>query len=291
MSRIGTVINYLELSKPKIMIPVSLTGFTGYFIYDQHITLNILLVTAGIFFLAVSASVLNQVQEIRQDRLMERTRNRPLPSGRISKRNALVFFMISLLAGSALVYAGGNVTALLIGILTILWYNGVYTIAKKFTAFAVVPGAITGALPPLIGWVAAGGSPWDKIIVFVEFLFFIGQVPHFWLIILKYSEEYELAGFPSITGKMTKSQIGRLIFSWILVSALAAIFLFTFEIIGNPIIILALFTATITLVLLFRDLVKGGEMNSENKKYPVILNIYYLLIILLLISDRIIEVW
>ena len=63
----------------------------------------------------------------------------------------------------------------------------------------MVPGAVTGALPPLIGWVAAGGGVWDKSIIFLEFLFFTGQIPHFWLLILKYGEEYKKAGFPSLT--------------------------------------------------------------------------------------------
>jgi heme O synthase-like polyprenyltransferase len=105
---------------------------------------------------------------------------------------------------------------------------------------------------------------------------------------MRYSEEYELAGFPCITRKMTKYQIGRLVFSWVLGSALAAIFLFTFEIISNPVIIAALFSATILLVLLFKGLVKGREMNQGYEKYPVILNLYFLTIILLLISDRVI---
>ena len=63
----------------------------------------------------------------------------------------------------------------------------------------MVPGAVTGALPPLIGWVAAGGGIWDKPIIFLEFLFFTGQIPHFWLLILKYGEEYRKAGIPSLT--------------------------------------------------------------------------------------------
>ena len=74
---------YLELSKLKIMIPVTLTGFTGYFIFDPHLSLNIILVSTGILFLAIAASILNQVQEATLDSKMNRTRNRPIPAQNI----------------------------------------------------------------------------------------------------------------------------------------------------------------------------------------------------------------
>ena len=97
----------------------------------------------------------------------------------------------------------------------------------------MVPGAVTGALPPLIGWVAAGGGVWDKPIIFLEFLFFTGQIPHFWLLILKYGEEYEKAGLPSLTNIMSRTQINRLTFTWVVTSVIAALFLCYFEIIHS----------------------------------------------------------
>ena len=223
--------DYLELSKIKIMIPVSLTGFTGFFIFDPHISIKIILVSSGILFLAISASVLNQIQEVDLDSKMERTHNRPLPSQRIKPQHALLFFLCNLIAGTVLIYSAGNLTAALIGIITIGWYNGIYTYAKRITAFAVFPGAVTGALPPLIGWVAAGGGVWDKPIIFLEFLFFTGQIPHFWLLILKYGEEYGKAGMPSLTNILNRVQISRLTFTWVVTSAIAALFLCYFEII------------------------------------------------------------
>src|SRR5574340_374520 len=114
-SREGNIFkNYLELSKIKIMVPVGLTGFTGYFIYKPEFTSGLILITAGILFLAISASVLNQVQETQIDSLMERTRNRPIPSGKISRRKALAYFVVSFIAGTSLVIATGSIKALLI---------------------------------------------------------------------------------------------------------------------------------------------------------------------------------
>jgi protoheme IX farnesyltransferase len=280
--------DYLQLSKLKIMIPVSLTGFTGYFIFDQHLSLNTGLVSIGILFLAISASVLNQIQEVEPDSRMVRTKNRPLPSGRINSKQALIYFFGNLLAGTILLYSYGNLTAALIGLITIAWYNGIYTYAKRVTAFAVVPGALTGAFPPLIGWVAAGGGIWDKPIIFLEVLFFIGQIPHFWLLILKYGEEYGKAGLPSLTNIMSRTQISRLTFTWIVTSVIAALFLCYFEIIHSKIIVGILLIASAFLIWQFSGLISLSGKKDNFRKYSVLLDSYFLLVLILLISDRII---
>jgi heme o synthase len=279
---------YLELSKLKIMIPVSLTGFTGFFIFDQHFSIKSLLISLAILLLAVAASVLNQVQEAGIDSKMKRTHNRPIPAGKIKNEKAILFFLINLISGTALLYSAGNLKAAVIGLFTIFWYNGIYTYSKRITAFAVVPGAVTGALPPLIGWVAAGGGLWDKPIVFLEFLFFTGQIPHFWLMILKYGEEYKLAGIPSLTGIFTTKQINRLTFSWVVSSVVAAVFLCYFEIIRNGYIIGILITASAIIIYKFSDLLRIQVDRTNYNKYSLILYSYFLLVILLLVSDSII---
>lgn len=280
--------DYLELSKLKIMIPVSLTGFTGFFIYDPHISLRLIMLTFGVLLLAISASVLNQLQEVEIDRKMERTHNRPLPSGRITSQQAFLYFLLTLTAGSILVYSGGNLSALIIGLITIFWYNVIYTYAKRVTAFAVLPGALTGALPPLIGWVAAGGYVSDKTIIFIGFLFFAGQIPHFWLLLLKYGNEYENAGLPSITKIMSRIQISRLTFSWLLLTVCAALFLNYFDIIENQYLTWALVISSVILVWQFFGLFKSdGERNSYNK-YTILLNSYFLMILALLIAESLI---
>jgi len=279
---------YLELSKLKIMIPVSLTGFTGYFIFDPHLSTNILLISLGILSLAVSASVLNQIQETELDSKMNRTRNRPIPAGKITLQQALIFHFITLLTGTIIVYFAGNIIAAIIGLITIVWYNGIYTYSKRITAFAVVPGAVTGALPPLIGWIAAGGGLWDKPIIFLEFLFFTGQIPHFWLLILKYGEEYKNAGIPSLTDVFNRSQINRLTFTWITSSVAAALFLCYFEILRTGPLIWILLIASALLIWQFIDIIKYHPKKNDYKKYSILLYSYFSLIIILLIIDRII---
>ena len=281
-----TIRQFLKLSKLRIMIPVSLTGFTGYFIYDPRLSLKLFLVTAGILMLAVSASVLNQIQERVTDGLMPRTHDRPLPSGRLTLTRAWLYFAICLLSGSVLLLFFGSPGAVFAGILTIIWYNGVYTYAKRITPFAVVPGAVTGALPPLIGWLAAGGGAWDRSIVFVEFLFFIGQIPHFWMLVLKFGEEYHQAGLPSLTRVLSRSQIDRLTFTWVVTSVIAALFLCYFEIIGSVIISAVLFIVSVYMVWRFSSLVRHPEEQRSYRTYSIHFFLYYLLLIVLLIADK-----
>ena len=280
--------NYLELAKLKIMLPVSFTGFTGYFIFDPHLSGKIILITLGILLMSVAASVLNQLQEAGIDRLMDRTRDRPIPSGKIGITEAIIFSFFSLSAGTAIIFIRGNLSAVLVGLFTIFWYNAIYTYSKRITAFAVVPGALTGALPPLIGWVAAGGELWDKPIVFTGFLLFTGQIPHFWLLILRYGEEYKTAGLPVLTNHFSYTQIKRLTFTWVVTSVIAAIFLCYFEIVRTPLIIGILILASALLIAEFSKLLMKAGENSGYKKYSIVLDLFYFLVLILLILDRII---
>ncbi len=276
---------YLELSKIKIMVPVSLTGFTGFFLYNPHFTDELLFLTAGILLLAISASVLNQIQEIAYDDKMERTHNRPLPSGKITIRQALVFFTITFSSGILLIWLTGSFTVVLISLFTIIWYNGIYTYLKRITPYAVIPGALTGALPPLIGWVAAGGSITDRTIIIIQILFFIGQIPHFWLFILKYGDEYLSAGFPSLTSVLDRGRIKKLILIWIIASAFGGTCLVFFGIIRTRLIVVSLMLASFLLILAFIKFA-FNESDQRTGRYSRVLDAYFLLIIVLLNAEK-----
>ena len=138
-STLNKIKDYLELGKIKVMIPVSLTGFTGFFIYNPSVSSKILFVSLGILFLGISASALNQIQEVDRDSKMERTHNRPLPSQRITLQQALIFSLSNLIAGTVLIYSAGNLTAALIGLITIGWYNGIYTYATVSYTHLTLP--------------------------------------------------------------------------------------------------------------------------------------------------------
>jgi protoheme IX farnesyltransferase len=198
---------------------------TGSLLASQQSYSAVGMTALAVFVLAAGASALNQYQERAIDARMERTRLRPLPTRVISPSRALSLALLLIFTGlSVLALACGKVPALL-GIIALGWYNGVYTYLKRVTAFAAVPGAIVGMVPPVIGWTAAGGRLTDPRLLIVCLLFFLWQVPHFWLQVLHHGEEYEQAGLPSLSKVLGKKQIARITFIWICSTAVASLML------------------------------------------------------------------
>ncbi len=136
---------------------------------------------------------------------------------------------------------------------------------------------------------AAGGGFWDKPIIFLEFLFFAGQIPHFWLLILKYGEEYQEAGLPSLTGIMNRKQINRLTFTWVVTSVTAALFLCYFEIIRTGFLSAILLAASLYVVWQFSRLIRATGETGNYSRYSMLLYSYFFLMMVLLISDRILS--
>ena len=114
--------------------------------------------------------------------------------------------------GFLVLLLGANLTAALLGMLAVGWYNGIYTPLKRITAFAVVPGAIVGALPPAIGWVAGGQSLGDMRLLALGFFFFMWQIPHFWILTVRCGSDYQAARIPSLTAIFSSAQLARITF-------------------------------------------------------------------------------
>ena len=163
--------------------------------------------------MAMGASALNEAQEHDLDALMERTRRRPIPSGAITPRAAAALGLALAATGFLCLLSRGWTPALL-GLLALGWYNGFYTPLKRITAFAVVPGSLIGALPPAMGWTAAGGSLQAPGLLALGLFFFLWQVPHFWLLALLHRKGYEQAGLPTLPRHFGEAQILRLVFTW-----------------------------------------------------------------------------
>lgn len=172
------MLKYLQLGKWHIAVPVALSGFTGSILFYPRLHWLHVLVLAGIFLLAMAASAINQLQERDIDPLYPRTNRRPLLTGRIPVNAAMLYILTLIAAGCGLLWLMSPV-ATGIGILTIVWYNGVYTPMKRVSAFAAIPGALVGALPPYIGWTAAGGSLTELAIAAVAAVFFLLKYPTF----------------------------------------------------------------------------------------------------------------
>lgn len=213
--------------KIRVTWAVSLSSATGYLLAAHRFDARFWLPVGGTFLLAAGASALNQWQEARIDARMPRTQNRPLPSGRIKPATALFFAGLLILLGLYVLACVPGQTLLVVGLgaLAVFWYNGVYTYLKRVTAFAVVPGSLIGALPPVIGYTAGGGAVDDPVIVLVAALFFICQIPHFWLLLLVLGDQYAVAGLPSLTRLLSRRQLVRVSFMWVLATAAAGLML------------------------------------------------------------------
>lgn len=219
---------FSDLIKIKITAAISFTTAVGYLLATESLSVQILIPVIGIFLLACGSSALNEYQERRTDGLMSRTKDRPLPSDKIKTKTARFIIFIATAAGIAILYFGTNLPATLLGIFALLWYNGIYTPLKRRTAFAAVPGALIGAIPPMVGWVAGGGYILDPQIILIASFFFIWQVPHFWLLLLLSSDDYERAGLPSLTGVFSMAQISRITFTWMLTTAITSFIIINF---------------------------------------------------------------
>lgn len=277
----------LILSKLIISLAVTLTAFLGYIVYSGNFHLESLVVAVGVFFMAAGSSALNHFQERRTDKLMERTKDRPIPSGRMKAEEVLFISILFLLTGGIILITGTNLVSFLLAVLTFFWYNFVYTPLKKITAFAVFPGSIIGGLPPLIGWTAAGGQLNDPIIWIIFLFFFIGQIPHFWLILLMNGKDYEKAGLSSLTKLLTESRIRQLTFFWIVSTALASLAFVVSGIIFSGTLVIILALAALLLVIAFIKLPFYKGKTPEYRKDFILLNIFYMLVMLLVIAQNI----
>jgi heme o synthase len=213
----------LDLGKIKISLLATFSTATGYLLATGKIRIQMLMPTAAVFLLACGSCALNQYQEREIDRWMERTKSRPIPSGRLNPETALWISIGLILLGALTLFFGAGDLTLALGLFAVLWYNLIYTPLKQKTAFAVVPGALVGAIPPILGWVAGEGRILDPRIGGVALFFFIWQIPHFWLLLLDTSKDYENAGLPSITRLFSTKQIKRIVFIWLLSTGVSAL--------------------------------------------------------------------
>jgi protoheme IX farnesyltransferase len=199
--------------------------------------------------MACGACALNHWQERATDALMRRTARRPIPSGRIKPSHALLFALALISIGAiALLYIGTLVTPLL-GLVAVFWYNGFYTWLKSRNAFAAIPGALVGTIPPAIGWVAGGGDPLDPRLAVLSFFFFMWQVPHFFIHLHIFGKEYEEAGLPSLTAVFTRAQLDRLTFQWIMATAVSLQLIIFFGLLQLPLVQIFLIAVSLWLVI------------------------------------------
>lgn len=276
-----------ELGKVRISLPVALSALAGYVLYSGKADGQGMLLMIGVFFMSCGSGALNHWQERKTDALMPRTKKRPIPSGRISPALGLTVVLGYTLTGSLILAFSNPMVALVLSWATLASYNLIYTPLKKVTAFAVIPGSLVGALPPLIGWTAAGGAVWAEPILIVAIFFFIGQIPHFWLLLLLFGDQYKLAGLQSLTDIFSALQIKRITYTWVLTTIASALLVLIFVIVHPVIVALLLLYIFYLLFALSRAVFFEKEFQVLPAFYK--LNFLYLFMMLFLIADSLLR--
>jgi len=272
----------LSLLKYKVSLAVTFTAITGYIVYTGSLDLQILKLALGVFILAGGSSGLNEYQESMFDSKMPRTMHRPIPAGKISRNHALIISILFILTGVFVLFISFGIIPALLGAFNVAWYNLLYTNLKRITPFAVVPGSLVGAVPVFIGWTAAGGFIFESTIVFIAFFIFIWQIPHFWLLMLKYGHEYQQAGFQTINQSFSHDSLKKIIFAWVLATSAFSISIPLFLRNISLLFFLFIFALNIVFVFIFSTLSFGKVTEFSIKKSFISINIYMFLFMMML---------
>jgi heme o synthase len=223
---------YGDLTKFGIVIFVLLAGLAGYAVgyspEEQFDWLHFLKLLAGLYFLSSGSLMFNQVQEFPKDQKMPRTSKRPIASGQIKPLAAAILSIVYMVIGSDFLFQC-SMTAGFLGLTTLILYNGFYVYWwKPHWAFAAVPGALPGALPVTIGYAANDPHIWRPESAYLFLILFLWQMPHFWVIALRFQDDYKAANvpvLPNVIGvKRTLYHTGLWTFVYLAMAILAPFF-------------------------------------------------------------------
>ena len=273
-----------RLFRLELSAMVALSALAGYLFFGGNLHLHTLLVTAGVGFLAAGCSALNQWQEQDLDIRMERTQQRPLPTGKLSPQAALLLASLAISSGSLLLSALPGRMPLLLGLLAVIWYNAIYTPLKRRTPFAAIPGAICGALPPLIGWTAAGGFLITHKSLILAGTLFVWQIPHTWLLLCHYREDLQRSGLPNIFKTIPTHRLLKINNCWMASLFLCYLLFPLFGFIQSQALIF-LYVLSLSIVAVFIIKKPNGKVDSILQKFHLI-NISMALLLTVLILDR-----
>lgn len=273
------------LTRIPVTVAVTFTALAAMVLKTGAFSAAMIWPVAGIFLLAAGASAFNQYQEWPYDEKMERTKRRPVPSRRISPAEAVRIAMIGIAGGLIILMYESTWICLLLGVANLIWYNGVYTWLKRKTAFAVVPGALTGVIPVMMGWTAMGGDISDPTLLFLSLYIFIWQMPHFWMMMLKYGAEYRKAGFPTLLDIFSEFQIKIIVMVWITASSAVSMMFVYFRMISHIYIASGILAINLLLLIL---LIQQLFIAKTRKNHLIFIsaNLYVFSVLVLMILDK-----
>ena len=271
--------DFVEITKARLSISVVVSTIAGYllgFNDEQPFQWGVLFLLAiGGYCMVGASNVFNQIIEVELDAQMDRTKNRPLPSGRISKQNAFILGAVLTILGLIILYNVNPKTAMFSAI-SIFMYVSLYTPLKTVTPLSVFVGAFPGAIPFMLGWVAATGHFGIEAGTLFIIQFF-WQFPHFWAIGWFLYEDYKKAGFFLLpSGKQDKKTTLQIILYsiWTIMASIIPVFGFT----GN--LFLSKFAAVIVVLLglwmLFYAFKLHKEMNVKTARKLMFVSVSYI---------------
>ena len=265
-----------ELIKFRLTLSVVFSSFISYFLGTNSIDyMTLLLLIFGGILIVSSSNIFNQIIEKDLDKLMSRTMNRPLPKNEITQNTALFLAISSALIGLTFMYLI-NINVAILAALSIFLYTAVYTPMKLISPLSVFVGAIPGAFPFMIGWVAATNQIGVEAITLFLMQFF-WQFPHFWSIGWAQSTDYKKAGFKMLpTGRKDKSTSAQILFYsiWAVLVSIVPFFRITGELklsyIGLTAVIL------LGIILIYKSYILFIDGKNDNAKKLMFTSIIYL---------------
>lgn len=280
----------LVFTKSRISISVAISAVLGYLLSTETVDFHILYVFMATYLLASGSSALNQVQEWKYDEMMERTCKRPLPMKKITPKKGLMISISFLYKGLAILYfTSPTILSLLLGIAALVVYNLIYTPMKRKSSFAAIPGALIGAIPPAIGWTYGNINLLEPKLIALMLFFFIWQIPHFWLLLIIYKDQYKKAGFPVLTDLLTTEQISRISYVWIYALVLVGILIPILENSVNFVSVSILILLSAFLVYRTRKLLKVVDNPNYYKFAFIQINIFVLSTTLVLSLNKLLN--
>lgn len=221
-----------SLFKSGIVFFVVISAIAGYgigFPVEQDFSwLHFLALIFGITLISSGSLALNQVQEVSRDKKMDRTSSRPIASGFMSSKTALIISVANMVVGSLILYWVEPVTCYL-GLVVIALYNGLYTLHwKPKWMFGAVPGAVPGALPGVLGFSAVNQNLLSAESIYLFLVMFLWQMPHFWTLAIRFKDDYAKGEFPILPVMVGKERtiyhISFYVFAYALLAIMAPFF-------------------------------------------------------------------
>ena len=281
--------SYITILKPRLSLLVLVTAYLGFYLgirsqgeyvfsYDESYLLFYLLF--GIFLSSSGSIVLNQVIEKDHDAKMQRTKNRPIPTGKISSLVATIYGFSLIVSGIVLLLFKTNAITALLSFLTVISYLLIYTPMKRFSTLNTLIGSVPGAIPPMGGWTAATGSLSEGSWVLFGILF-CWQMPHFMAIAILYAKDYKQGGFKMLPSEYPGSKHTNYHILFFTIALLGtSIGLFALKLVGIFYIVGA---AIIGMLFLSVALKVFYNINDNNARQLLYASFIYLPILLLLI--------